>query len=264
MANIKILTCVLMVIIVLTFMTSKLRNNISIFNNDKDQNIILNMLAACTLMYTLSLAFSISAYGEYSSLLYDINTTDLADIFLIYRMLISSENSKNATDAIISCIKIKINAFESIESNKWDDNLTYAYAKMNNEILRYIKNNPTNPFIDNILSRMTTGDKTKNILSKINYTLPFAFGTTIVSFIIIYALLSLVRITETNNQYLLDFGFITIYVIGIYALYNSAFPFDSLATKKNYEDILNQMQTLKNKNYENNLDQLLSLEYKNF
>lgn len=264
MADIKILTCVLIVIIVLTFMTSKLRNNIGILNNDKDQNIILNMLAACTLMYTLSLAFSISAYGEYSSLLYDRNTADLADIFLIYRMLVGSENSNNATDAIISCIKIKINTFETIELNKWDDNLTYAYAKMNSEIFKYIKNNPSNPFIGNILSRITTGDKIKSILSKINYTLPFAFGTTIISFIIIYVLLSLIRITEKNNQYLLDFGFITIYVIGIYALYNSAFPLDSVATKKNYEDILNQMQTLKNKNYEFNLDQLLSLEYKNF
>ena len=209
-----------------------------------ERGIIQNSIGWCLVIYGLILGFSINIfYTRYIEIRNTI-VTDVTNLQITTKFF-KSLNAMNVVESIERYTESVINDLvPMLKSGKYSEKTAYLYWKMNQEIVTYVRDHPTVVFDNNILIRMSTDEKFKQILNEINIS---QYYIKILWFLFIFVLIPLFFISSPDKviQFILDSSLLIILVTCIYlcSILNNPFMESPVSLKlAAYTDLLNEIK----------------------
>ncbi len=212
-------------------------------NNKNVRTFIEDSLGWIMVIYGLILAFSISIfYDRYISVrdTFVSEVTNLQIITIYFKQMPDSkerneviESIKNYTQGVIKYLP------GDLQKRRYSPILDDLYFQMNGRIIKYVQKHPENPFDNNILKRMTTNMKIKQLIEEINAGSYYIY---ILAFLSIFILIPLSLTTIHNRvvQLIIDICILIILFTGIYlcTILNNPFVQSPIAINLSMYEVL--------------------------
>lgn len=200
--------------------------------------LVADSISWCIIVFGLILGFSISNFYNRYIEIRNTFILEVTNMQLIYEMFNQLPNSQ----PVLLSIEKYVVSFIDRSSNIEED-----YLKMDKEIIKYIQNNPTNPFTNNILLRMSTYQKIKTLTKEItigNYYIDVLW------FLLILIIIPLFFMKFSNRgiQFIVDSCLLVIFFTGMYLcdILNNPFNESPVMIKfDSYKDFINQIRNTK-------------------
>ena len=233
----------IIIAIIIAFILSVLRPYKII--NQSESGVITNSVGWCLVIYGLLLGFSITIfYGRYIEIRNFI-ATEVTNLSLIYNFFKVLPNSEEVVKSIKNYVFSVINEFlPSVKNREYNENTEKLYKIMDQEIIKYIQENPNSPFNNNILIRLSTDNKLKILSNEIKNG-DYYIGILIFLFIVIVFLLWCSEIADFIVQFIVDLCLLVILLSSLYfcIILNNVFNESPIAVKmESYNDLLKEIE----------------------
>lgn len=192
----------IVVALILSIILIGLRLLLSEFVILNDRRTLDTLLAWSIMVFGLVLSFSlINFYNRYIELKNSL-VEDATNLEVIYDMLKFSENSEDAINSMEKYLK-------QIKTDRLNrSKVKSLYDEMNNEILKYVKNNP-NAYSNQILNRLSTDSQNINFTTEIDVN-KFIINVILILFSFIFIVLFLVKLRDPIMQFISYFCYLSI------------------------------------------------------
>jgi len=189
--------------------------------------IFINSTFVCVIiLFSLLLGFVISNFFTHLSDIRNNITYEILNLRIIYRMLYDSPNSEAVRISIENYLKLFVEiGIPSLEIKQYPAELEIKYNIMNYTIIKYLSDNPTNPFNNDIVSRLSSSEIMKVYIYETNQK-KFYIYILILVFILILCVIYFVRLDSKIIQFLIESFFISILVLSLYLLNALNDPFN--------------------------------------
>lgn len=220
-----------------------------------DRTIVVSSISWMAIIYALLLTFSIQNFFNRYITIRDAFVNEGTNIQIIYRIFKLLPESNEKDQVIESIKKYSENVINvlipSLANKKYSTETDIYYNQMDQSILNYINIYGNNIFDNNLLLRLSTSQKIKQLVNEINvgdYYIQFL----IIIFILIIIPLSLSKMVNAGIQLVIDLCFLIFVGSTIYLLTILGDPFgdNPIAFKMGlYTELLDEIkEDNKNKN----------------
>lgn len=216
--------------------------------NLNDRTIVVSSISWMAIIYALLLTFSIQNFFNRYITIRDAFVNEATNIQIIYRIFKLFPESIEKDEVIENIKKYSENVVNvlipALSEKKYSKDTEIYYNQMNQSILSYINRYENNTFDNNLLSRLSTSQKIKQLVNEIkvgDYYIQFL----IIIFILIIIPLSLSKMENAIIQLVIDLSFLIFVGCTIYLLTILGDPFgdNPIAFKMGlYKELLDEIK----------------------
>jgi len=239
------------IIIIISLLIAYILSEVRIFKNNFNQNtenIIEGSVGWAIVVYGLILGFSISNFYNRYITIRDTFVEEVTNLQLIYRYIKIAPNSKEKNEAIESIRKYAESVINDLLPNLADRKYSLVsdirYKEMNSKIINFVNKHTDYKFNHNILLRMSTDERIKQLVNEMNFGLYYIY---ILIFLIIFIIIPLWLNVMANKivQLIIDSCILIILFTGIYLciLLNNPFTKSPVSFDFSlYKDLINDIK----------------------
>jgi hypothetical protein len=209
-----------------------------------DKAITHEIVSWSIIIYGIILGFSISNfYNRYTSIRETL-ITEVTNLQIIYRIFKTLPDSEEVIESIkVYTINVTKELIISLGREEYLSSTVMLYRDMDNKIINYFNKHPGNPFVNQILSRLSTDQKIKKLVDEIksgNYYI------NMLNILLIFIIIPLwfIKLDNSIIQFFMDICLLIIIACALYLLkiLNNPFIKRPISFDLNmYSDLLNEI-----------------------